>query len=393
MKRHVYVSAREGDCGLDCLRMLLSDLYDDKDYVYLKSYAKGPLSLEQLIELAATQGLTLEAYAASRKEELREEKSLPVLLVLNVEGGGTHMVIYDGAIGPFAKIRDPLEGSRLVLMSKLLESWNGQFLHPSNSDPRPFAGPIPEQLPRLGRGLCLATSILAEALLLLAFFFLGDDRGILLPVTCLCLFALFEVFSRLYAVKVLRKFDEDHLSALADKDEDAISAYRDYSAFKGRYHAFPIRLFTSFLTGISLMVLFTLNDPSFFVPISVLILFLAIDAFFLQGFLRRKNLALEREERNLRIPGGAKKETFLSLFQNGERLGNVLTYRKIFMIFLEAVLALLSTLLGPSLSLNYFLFCFFSFHCLSLTLGAFLEGLSAYPFYKGAEIAFRRDFL
>ena len=39
------------------------------------------------------------------------------------------------------------------------------------------------------------------------------------------------------------------------------------------------------------------------------------------------------------------------------------------------------------------LFCFFSFHCLSLTLGAFLEGLSAYPFYKGAEIAFRRDFL
>lgn len=394
-KKSLVLSTKHKECALDCLRMLLIDYSGDTNYVYLSMPEKPPYSLKDIIRLAKRQGLKAEGYRCLDKKELKDNESFPLCLVIK-EGEDTHMVILDRITKGMAYLRDPAAGHKKMPLDALIERWTGEYLLIGPFEGSFYSGPLPDKISSDGRYVAMGLSLLSQLCVWAGFYLISVHEGLVLPLICFCLFALLELSVRLYSVRLGRKFDEKYLYRLEEaSEEDIAEGYSYYQRFKSAYFAMPLSLFANLFGGLSLSVLFIINDMSFLLPYSLLLLALFFDAAFLEGRLAKKSMALEEKEKGLYgLPRGSERGFYLiALSQEGNSLGNLIVYRKLLFIFLEGVLALLATLIGGPISLNRFLLFFMAEHAISMSLGSALSILLRYQEIKAGEIGFRRAYL
>ncbi len=391
MKKHVYLGAEEGSCGLSCLRMVLSDHSKDKGYLYLDPGKEGNLSLEELIRIGEREGLRLKGFLAENKEELRKEKG-PLLLVLEQEGM-THMVIYDGPFMGYARVRDPAYGKRLVPFKKLLDEWTGEGLEITGYEAQGYAGPLPEKKNSSSYLLPTIASLLGQMFLLAGFYTLATESSdVLITGGCLIGFALLQVLSEVLTGRALRKFDEEYLPMIG-VTPNLREEYRFYCHYKADYFSRPIAVAANFVTACFLVVFYALNSDIFLLPIIGVVMLCAIEAFGIDPYIKERTKSLERTEKSaFAAPEETRKELLMKAAEQGHQIGRILSYKRLLGIFLLALLALGATVLGGSMSLSSFLFAVFGFWAIRKTLGATFEGMNGYEEAKAMEASFLRRY-
>ncbi len=392
VKKHVFLGASENACGLTCLRMLLADFAKDKNYVYYSPGREGGLSLEEIIRAGEAEGLVLKAYAAPRKEELREEKG-PLILILNGKSG-THAVVYDRSFLGMASLRDPDSGRRYLRYGRLCDLWTGQFLAVEGTDPHPYSGVLPEKQRNDGRLPAALISLLLQGLFLLALHFVGTGGNFLYPVLALSGFALLQILLEAYLDRKLRRFDEEYLGGIDGNGGDLAANFRSYCAYKAAFYSRPLRLCGNVLAGGFLFALLLLNERSYIVPLLLQMLLLAADTLFLRPYVNRRAGALEAlEARAFGENDGEKRRGLLSEVRDeSAALGRLISLKRTLSTFLECALALLATALSATPSLNYFLFAVLGFHAIRLTLGSAFGDIADGPIHEARTAAFLRRY-
>ncbi len=124
---HFVMQTTSRDCGWACLKMILSDLSRNDDYLTLPAtHQKGPLSFLDLVSMASPFGLTLEGYKVISKKEVFSTQGAFIALI--EKQGKTHYVIVDKIRRKKVVLRDPATGIYAMPKAEFLEMFTGQFL-------------------------------------------------------------------------------------------------------------------------------------------------------------------------------------------------------------------------------------------------------------------------
>lgn len=365
-----------------CLKMALCHYSKNKDYKYLNE-SSSSLSIKELIEEGSKHGLLLKGYKAISPLEIKQNKTYPLLLVLN-ENGLIHMVYLYKRRGSSFFVFDPSKGKRRLSYAKLASIWSLTYLEVINASVKPFRAKITPLENKADSLVQILLGVFGLISLLVGFYFVNKDGSFLLSLLSFVLFSLLSIGKRVHLVKAMKRFDDQHSHVLDElppyKKEEP---YKHYLNLKKLIFQVSISLPVTFAEIVGLTLLFSLNDIGVGVFILVYFLLTALIELLTKGKCDSIVRKIEEDEARFLL-GPVKKEERIkaaSLLNSGYRLANIISYKGYIYFALALVLSLLCALISQHIALNYVLFTFMSIYFLGEEWTKLLRG-----FYLQDEI-------
>lgn len=371
--RHFLYQSDEDTCGLACLRMLLIVLKKQRSYRYLTLEDKPPYSLLSLKEAARKEGVDIVWKEASRKSDLASNASWPILLILESRSN-THMVLAKKSKKDKILIYDPDKGKKWIQSDELIENWTGKFgecslIEGEEGHKIEKSNPFPIKDYLIPAGL----SLLSVVFMALAFYFIKDDgngvNSYLFPLTFFGLFAIAFILKRNYMMRALKRFDTNHLQEIYEEDMARFKKnYVRYYSFKKTNYPDYIALFEGMVTTASLLVLFGLNDPFFVFGGMMMLLYEVFASLVLRRKLGKREMEIMEGESLLF--GNKRKEeevraSIEKLNEDGYKFADGISAIRLVAVFYILVVTILHIIYSGRISLNFFLFNFFTYFAIS----------------------------
>lgn len=114
---------QDDDCGFACLKMLLANINNDKNYLYLQNYKdKGNYTFFELIKIANLYGVNLKGYKGKMDSKIKT----PFICLIKGLNNNHYIIVYSNKM--FVKYFDPDNG--LVILPKFifLKRFKGFYL-------------------------------------------------------------------------------------------------------------------------------------------------------------------------------------------------------------------------------------------------------------------------
>ena len=118
----------ECDCGIASLKMLLANVYQNKDFLfYPQKNFNESYTLAELMKIARNEGVDLSAYRVIDKNEIYKLKNKQLLVILD-EKSSLHACHVKKINRQSIVLNDPKRGTIKIKMKEFIKLWNGQCL-------------------------------------------------------------------------------------------------------------------------------------------------------------------------------------------------------------------------------------------------------------------------
>ena len=334
-----------------------------KNYRYLTLEGHPPYSLDQLQRAAEKEGLKLTFKRVGDKEDLLQNKSWPVFLLLGDEKN-PHCVLARKTWRKRLLIDDPSSGRHWLKKDQVLKKWNGVY---GEVGPY-FESKCPYQKKSVdipwAFSLASLMEILAESALYLGFYNVQKNAPYLYSVFAFTLFGLFSIVKHLLAVKGTKRFDHLYLESVYDPDNRRLRLnYEHFYHYKKLLFGGWIEFVSALFFSAALTILVGFNNPFFFASAAGYLAFAFAEGWDWGRRIDREKNQLEIDEKCLFSSKDNREEKQASLHAlnaKAYQLGDYLSYLQIIRFVLALALALIPLLGQQEISLNYFLFHFFA---------------------------------
>ena len=184
----------DSDCGFACLKMLIANLYENKDALYIKQDENhGQYTFKELSKIASEYGIDLQGVEIDNKKEIKKMK-FPFIALLQIEENVFHFVLVTKIKMGDVYYLDPRDGENIINLKTFSMSWTGKAL--IINDFIPVEGlcfvPIEKNMEKTNY-LAIIFQILSAAFLITGVFFINDSSKIYFPVLFLGLSLISEI--------------------------------------------------------------------------------------------------------------------------------------------------------------------------------------------------------
>lgn len=249
------------DCGFACLKMLLANIHDDRNYLYLpQDEEHGLYSYDDLVNIASLYGVTLEGYRISNKGEVTSNTSYPFIATIEVGEASPHAVMIYRIKHKRVYYLDPSQGRCSLPLKKFLSIWDGTMLLIIDYEKQPCPFHEEKILKNSQHIYFCLMQLLVGIAVVLGVYFIGGDVYVFIPIIFFSLAVIFELLTKVYSLSLMKKIDSYFFSNVHVRGKKYKSTLIRFERYKKGLLASPLSLLLSFLVAFCLMMVVVQND-------------------------------------------------------------------------------------------------------------------------------------
>ena len=287
-------------CGMACLKMLLANVHNDENYLYLPENERhGPYSYQHLVTLAQRYDVTLLGVKYEDKEDLRHVKTFPMILTVINPNDSPHAVLVTKRRNRFIQVFDPDSGVRWQKIDSFIVDWDGTALAVNHVEKQKYNKIVVDVSDGKNKILAYILQILAAVFITLATLFLKPDGPYYLPIIFCALSGLSEILLRFHLLKTMQKCDKYLRRFIPYVDKrDYLEFYRRCQEYKRSALTMGLNFIFNILLIILVAVVLLINSLSNVIFIFVALLSACIDVFLFNPLTKdiAKQVADEEDE-------------------------------------------------------------------------------------------------
>lgn len=222
---------KQDDCGFACIKMMLATHFKNKDYLFIPNKkSSGSYSYKELISVAKEYGLVFNGIKVKDKSEIINQKEFPFIVTIK-EAETSHAVIVTKVSKRKVVVFDPFLGHNKMSIDTFIELWDGSALIVKEEVEKTL---YPEPLILFSNKekiLSHILQLLSSIFCIVGIYFLGDEKSNVTSLIFMVLFIVFEIFSRINTIRIMKKMDASFLEAIDShnyKNEDLLMNYERY---------------------------------------------------------------------------------------------------------------------------------------------------------------------
>lgn len=360
LKKYFCFQGNDNDCGFAALKMLIANLYGDKNYLFLKKDGiRSHYSFMNLEKIALKHGLKLKSY---RYEEDVNYKDFPTMFLTTfMRRDNYHMVYVQKRFGNFL-IFDPDVGCYYMRKSVFLRRYSRFTMEIVSFIKEKFFAP---DLPRINRRFVAAEIILeivSSICLLLGFYFMGNSiYPFYLAISLLSGFIIGEIFISNIRMHALKEYDKKYINYFfQDENKNTLERYNKYQTYKTNLFLTPRRFYSSIIIAVFVAFVMLSFSLYFLIMLGLLFLLIAFNAIIKTKVIGKKARAIAVMEKDIFVKHVIKRTgvSLLTLQEEGYKyslLHQGLKYINIFIILVISIL-IASLCIEFELSTIFFVF-------------------------------------
>lgn len=287
------------DCGFTCLKMLLAEVQEDENYLYLKEdESLSYYSYNELIDIARSHGVTLEGFKVHHKKEFKKEGRYPYIVTIG-KASHSHAVIVDKVSFGRVIIYDPAKGRYSMSLKNFIKSWDGTLLLVQDVERLASTQKTPDITVKRKTLLPILLSIASASSLMAGLFFLKESYPSFLPILFLLAYILLELGSKFMTIVSLSSIDDQCLRYNNIMRDNQFSFYERLQQYKKNSLSHPIHILTTLIISIFVIVITIMNNVTNVILV-ITPLFLALaESFTFKQWKKDKEASIEHEERSI----------------------------------------------------------------------------------------------
>lgn len=356
------------DCAMACLKMLLSIIYKSNKFLYYPQSTKdAAYSLQEIINYADLEGVTLNGFKYNDKKAIFNTFKYPKLCVMN-NNGILHMVLVRKYTNRNVLVYDPKNEPYWISKKNFIENWNGETLEVDKVRGSNYKNTFKSPISIFNKIMLVLLQLLSAAFALLAMFFVNSQIKFVVPVILFSAFAITEIVYKRFLIVTMKKFDIEMIDKIYDSNSKLIrEKIEDINKFKILAIGKPIEIINSLVILFAGMTIIGINA---YLNILNILLIITIRTIFdiveNRYFLyKQNNTNLKEQELLMSRSKDEFKERFSELQKQVYIKASFLNYKNYIIIFLIGIITLVYSAFANEISINFIIFHIFIYYYIS----------------------------
>lgn len=296
-----YISqTQKDDCGFACLKMLLANIHNDKNYLFLSQKENhGFYSYADLLEIAKGHGVTLSAIRVTEKSTVTSCQHLPFIATIHLQNGANHAVLVVKVTAKAVTYLDPRRGKVKIKLREFIKVWDSTALIVESFEKKKCQDVIVEPIQKKQKLLLGSIQFIAGIFAVFGVYFIKDDTPIFVPAIFLFLAIITELLMKAYSFKLMKKLDEHFFK------EELVpsSGYRNYIERYENYKRLSLSSSLNYILilvfSFALIVIVLLNDIRNVLLVLVPLALAVLDALVIDPIFKKKKANISDLEDDL----------------------------------------------------------------------------------------------
>lgn len=289
----------EQDCAFACLKMMLANYNNDRNYLFIPNPYEGPLSFKDVQTTAKEYGMNLRGIKVATPDELFKCKKFPIMVTLQKRKDMRHSVLVLKANRRAVTIFDPEVGKRKVNSELFFKEWSYRAIVVESFTKSKCQITFPDFISKKDKIILPIIQFFSGISLLLGTYFLSDSSLFFLPVIFIAAFVVSEIVFRTSLVNAMRRMD-DNIFAHSFKlpsNQSYMDAYKTIEKYRQISLTMAANFINAMLISIFIIVILVMNDLVNLVYVSLPVALAFIESFFYNPFFKNKEIQIvEREQ-------------------------------------------------------------------------------------------------
>ena len=353
-------------CGFACLKMVLSITFKNEDYLYLHENEDSKvLSFKEIVDEGKKYGLYLDGYKIDDKKDIKDCKIFPFIASYKPGSNIAHAVVVTNICFNRVFISDPEKGKIDLSLKEFISLWDGNLLRVTSSEEINKPEKALNPLTKKDFALMYFLQIFSMSAIIVGLFFINENVKIVFPVAFVALYVISSLLLKAYQISLMKKIDLFFIERIKPqtKRKDFLNRIENY---KKNILSNYVSLISDVFLSISIVIISVLNGTKnmFLLIVPILLAFLA--AFIFDPILKKKKDKLDQREKDLEDTSDNMTYTkkFEDVHIEAYKNGQLLLFRKIFIIFIIVLNSILLMFVTNTTYLPYIVF----YSCLQYAL-------------------------
>ena len=295
--------AGQHDCAFTCLKILLANYHHDKNYLFLPCKS-GAYSFKELRTISAEHHMETMGVKIESLKELQETKDFPFIVNLEKKKGFKHSVLLLAITKKYAKVFDPENGKRKILLETFFDQWDHMALIIKNKGKHERIKceyKAKDFIDKKDKITIPTWQLLSGVSLLFGVYFINANSYFFVPIIFLSMFLIFEILFRRNLISALKRMDDQvFIHKLTAKKEEYFEVYRTLE----KYRFVALTIIPNFLYTILLSIFVTailiMNGAINAVYIILSLALAVIHVYVYMPYFKRKSNEIMEQENELR---------------------------------------------------------------------------------------------
>lgn len=362
------------DCGFTCLKILLSNIYKNKNYLFYPEFDKEKsLSLLEIIKIGEKEGIFLEGFRYSSKEKIFVEKKKKILAIFKYESK-LHMVYIKKVTKHKCIVLDPEYGYIKYSKEEFLKLWTGEALLIKKIEKKKRKNQFKNKKNyKIYDVIMIFLTIILHLLFLFTMYFVKSSNDFLLPLLLFLIYLLFNFFIENLVIHKMKKFDNIIKEIINKKKDETYQAFADLEDYKNNNFIKVINVTNSIMLIFNSSFLLGINSYLNIFAILIIIIFKILLKLSFNNKEKKLKINISDMEFSLKKD---KENKNLILNEINNNVYTLIRIKQIKRIINFAILFFISILLTGfqnQISVNFLLFHFFAFIFISDSFDKILD--------------------
>lgn len=294
--------ANEHDCGFTCLKVLLSNIHHDSNYLFLPNPFKDEnVSFQDLIKEGSKYDTELQPYKTESKAELPSYDNFPIIVRVNINNVSHALYVYKVS-KKYVYYFDPSKGKKKLALDEFNFLWTGEFIALKNFTKHKCPVTKPRLMNLKEATVSLLISFVTAVSSVLAIYFINKDSYIYLPIIFFSVMMISEIILKKYSMVIMKRIDRRVEELVGDvKNKDYYGFYKSYEGYKKYLLVNHLSTFSHFYVFLIIALVFIINDKLNFIYIIMNLLLAVSYALGIKPMLNADEVSiLEAEESIMR---------------------------------------------------------------------------------------------
>lgn len=375
----------EKDCAFAALKILLANVYKNKDFLY---YPQQKLdiayNLKEIMQIANNEGVKLSVYRISKKEDVYALKKSKALLNLKIENH-YHLVYLVKATKKYVIYLDPQLGKIKLKMKDFITIFNGEIMEVTEVRGSNFKFKNKRILSISQSLLLIFLQLITSSLFILGLFYINEEVSFVIPILLFSGFIISLIIFQNVLMYIMKRIDKNLFKKI----------YRSHGFLKDKYYkinklktlaiTFPMNIINSIIFIIFSAFILGINNYLNLIAIGgFLIIIIIINLLTNRYLLYQKNELCSLEHQLFKVDkDDIKLEEYFDELNNGTyKVAFLINIKKYIYIFISIVLSLVLASFENEIYLNFVLFYTIAFYYIGDNLDKLFNSDSSYEDYK-----------
>ena len=326
-----YISQlNESDCGFASLKMLLANVYQERDYLFIKQdEERGPDSYFDLIKIAQNYNVTLEGFKFKNKQTFKDWDDFPVIVTIQ-RSGLNHAVTILKKKKNKLFVLDPDSSPKWVKLKDFIKFWDGTLLKVKNYDKEPSNKPQVLNFEKKIKFKFISQLVqIFISLTFLAFlFFLNDSFPPYIAVAIGGCYLIGEILFRHILIRMMDNLDLICVNKLKKVPKNSHLFLTRLNDYKQTLITDKISLISNVIMALSLIFLMVFNGYWNSIIVFAIIVLTILDSVILKPIFSKKERFIYEKEKEL--CNAKTNSEFQSSYSDIKKLSNKYAYLQYF---------------------------------------------------------------